>query len=277
MTVDTTAPTVADVSSPTANGAYAAGSSIPVTVQFSEPVTVTGFPQLALNTGGTATYTGGSGTNTLTFGYTVAAGENSADLDYTATNALSLNGGSIADAATNNATLTLAAPGATHSLGANKDLVVDTTAPVVSSVTDTPDPTDTSSTIGYSLSEPATVTIRVYDNTDTLVRTLVNGVAQAAGPQSALWDLNDDSATELASGLYTYKIDASDPAGNNAVQQTGDRVGLAGDPARDHQRAGVGHGRSGVGDDHRRAPDRVEQPDERRRHDRVPLLLLGDG
>ena len=182
MTVDTTAPAVADVSSTTANGAYPAGTSIPVTVQFSEPVTVTGFPQLALNTGGTATYTGGSGTNTLTFGYTVAAGENSADLDYTATNALSLNGGSITDAATNNATLTLAAPGATHSLGANKNIVVDTTAPVVSSVTDTPDPTDTSSTIGYSLSEPATVTIRIYDDSNTLVRTLVNGAAAGRGP-----------------------------------------------------------------------------------------------
>ena len=42
-----------------------------------------------------------------------------------ATTSLALNGGTIRDAATNNATLTLAAPGAAGSLGANKALVVD--------------------------------------------------------------------------------------------------------------------------------------------------------
>ena len=39
----------------------------------SEAVTVTGTPTLTLNDGGTATYTGGSGTNALTFSYTVGA------------------------------------------------------------------------------------------------------------------------------------------------------------------------------------------------------------
>ncbi len=48
-----------------------------------------GTPTLTLNDGGTATYTGGSGTNALTFSYTVAAGQNTADLAATAVN---LNG-----------------------------------------------------------------------------------------------------------------------------------------------------------------------------------------
>ena len=40
-------------------------------------MTVTGgTPTLTLNDGGTATYTGGSGTNALTFSYTVGAGQN---------------------------------------------------------------------------------------------------------------------------------------------------------------------------------------------------------
>ena len=60
---------------------------------FSEAVTVTGTPQLALNSGGTASYSSGSGTSTLTFTYTVAAGQNSPTLDYTSTTALTLNGG----------------------------------------------------------------------------------------------------------------------------------------------------------------------------------------
>ena len=46
---------------------------------------MTGTPQLTMATGATAAvvnYTSGSGTNTLTFTYTVAASHVSADLDY---------------------------------------------------------------------------------------------------------------------------------------------------------------------------------------------------
>ena len=80
-------------------------------------------------------YSSGSGTATLTFNYTVAAGNTSAALDYTSTGALALNGGTIKDAATNAATLTLAAPGAPGSLSANKALVLDTVQPTVTNVT----------------------------------------------------------------------------------------------------------------------------------------------
>src|SRR5262249_38610086 len=101
--------------SSTADGTYGVGAAIAVIVTFSKPVTVTGTPQLTLETGVTdavVNYTSGSGTSTLTFSYTVAAGHTSPDLDYVSTTALALNGGSIRDAAPNNATLTLAAPGA---------------------------------------------------------------------------------------------------------------------------------------------------------------------
>src|SRR4029079_10723532 len=102
----------------TANGTYPSGTVIPVTVTFSEVVNVTGTPRLTLSTGSPSTtavnYTSGSGTNALTFNYTVAAGNTSSDLDYASTSALALNGGTIQDAATNNATLTLASPGATN-------------------------------------------------------------------------------------------------------------------------------------------------------------------
>src|SRR5258707_8115348 len=111
---DTTSPTVTNVTSTKPDGAYPAGTLIPITVTFSESVAVTGTPTLALNSGGTATYSSGSGTSTLTFAYTTAGSENSADLDYTATNSLVLAGGTIKDAATNNATLTLPTGGAPH-------------------------------------------------------------------------------------------------------------------------------------------------------------------
>ena len=61
----------------------------------SEAVTVNttgGTPTLTLNDGGTATYTGGSGTSALTFSYTVLAGQNTADLMVSAAN---LNGATI--------------------------------------------------------------------------------------------------------------------------------------------------------------------------------------
>ncbi|MDI5840221.1 putative Ig domain-containing protein, partial [Shewanella xiamenensis] len=134
--VDSTAPTVSSVTASTANGTYKVGDSISIQVNFSEAVTVTGTPQLTLETGTTdrtINYASGSGSSTLTFSYTIQSGDSSNDLDYVATNSLSLNGGTIRDAATNNAILTLASPGAANSLGANKALVVDGVTPSVTS------------------------------------------------------------------------------------------------------------------------------------------------
>lgn len=75
-------------------------------------------------------YTGGSGSSTLSFMYSVAAGQNSSRLDYTSSSALTLNGGTISSD-TVSANLTLPTPGAAGSLGANKSIVIDTTAPTV--------------------------------------------------------------------------------------------------------------------------------------------------
>ncbi|MDC1517288.1 cadherin domain-containing protein [Cyclobacteriaceae bacterium] len=140
LNVDTSVPTVTGVTSTTGNGSYKQGDVIAITIGFSEVVNVTGTPQLTLETGGSdavVNYSSGSGTNTLTFNYTVGAGHTSSDLDYKANNSLALNGGTIRDAALNNATLTLANPGAANSLGANKALNVDTSVPTVTGVTST--------------------------------------------------------------------------------------------------------------------------------------------
>src|SRR6185312_1283212 len=110
------------------SGDLAAGSVVTLTVNLSEAVTVNttgGTPSLTLSDGGTATYTGGSGTSALTFSYMVAAGQNSSDLTVTGT---SLNGGTIKDGAGNAANLTGAV---TNPSGT---LQIDTTAPTVSSV-----------------------------------------------------------------------------------------------------------------------------------------------
>src|SRR5439155_421731 len=91
------APTVQNVSSGAADGRYGIGQVIPITVTFDGAVTVTGTPQITLETGAidaVVNFTSLSGNQkTLTFNYTVAAGQNSPDLDYVSTTAPALNGG----------------------------------------------------------------------------------------------------------------------------------------------------------------------------------------
>jgi len=125
IVIDTIAPTVTAVDSPSqGDRAYGLGQTITITVTFSETVIVSGQPKLQLNSGGSANYTSGSNSNTLTFTYTVGANQNSTDLDYASINALT---GTIRDAASNNAVLTLPAPGSS-ALKA-KNIVIDTGIP----------------------------------------------------------------------------------------------------------------------------------------------------
>jgi len=137
-------PVVVNVTSTHANGAFTVGEIIDVDVEFSQNVTVTGTPSLDLNTGRTVDYTGGTGADTLTFTYTVGPGEMSGDLDYIGSNVLHLNGGAIRDAATNtvDADLQLPMPGAAGSLGANKNIEIDTLAPSVTVGSTSPSPTN---------------------------------------------------------------------------------------------------------------------------------------
>ena len=98
---------------------------------------VTGTPKLTLNTtpARTANYASGSGTSTLDLRLHGQAGDNSADLDYATTGSLALNGGTIKDGAANNAALSLPAVGGASSLGGQKNIVIDTVAPTVTSRT----------------------------------------------------------------------------------------------------------------------------------------------
>jgi hypothetical protein len=58
-------------------GSFGVGSRISISVQFNKAITVTGIPTLSLNTGGTASFTGGNGTSELIFTYTIAADDTS--------------------------------------------------------------------------------------------------------------------------------------------------------------------------------------------------------
>ncbi len=154
-TKDTGIPTVANVTSSESDGTYGTDAVISIQVEFSEAVIVSGTPRLALETGTqdrTASYTSGSGTTTLTFAYTVQAGDVTDDLDYTGANALTAGAG-IRDAAGNDAMVTLPGPGTAGSLGANKALVIDTRPTVTLSVDENRiDETDGTATLTARLS-----------------------------------------------------------------------------------------------------------------------------
>ena len=145
LTIDTTAPLVNDVASPTSNSTHSVGAQIDVTVALTEPVYVTGSPRIQLNVTNTAvttryaTYSSGSGTGALTFSYTVqgpnsASGDYAADLNYSSTAALTLNGGTLKDAAGNNLSLDLPGTAAAGSLGTNENIVIDSGLPPALSI-----------------------------------------------------------------------------------------------------------------------------------------------
>lgn len=199
--IDTTSPTVTNVTSSTSNGSYNAADTISIQVTFSEVINVLGAPTLTVETGATdraASYTSGTGTSELTFTYTVQAADASSDLDYIATSPLTA-GTSIKDAAGNDATLTLATPGASGSLGANKAIVIDNTAPTVTNVTSSTSNGiyffGSSVSIQVTFSEAVTVT-----GTPTL--TLETGTTDRTASYAS-----GSTTTELT---FTYTIESGD-------------------------------------------------------------------
>jgi hypothetical protein len=72
-----------------------------------------------------------------------------------------------------------------------------------------PNPFNPSTTIQYSLPEQAEVRIVIYNVMGQRVKTLVEGV-QGAGEWEAYWDGRDESGNQTASGIYFYRMTASD-------------------------------------------------------------------
>jgi hypothetical protein len=216
----TPARTVTGVTSTTANGSYKVGGQVSIQVTFSGAVTVTNTPQLTLETGTidrTIDYVSGSGTNTLTFTYTIQTGDTSADLDYVSTNSLALNDGTMKDGSGNNVVLTLATPAATNSLGANKAIVIDTSAP-----------TQTISGIDISADTGSSATDFI---TATPAQTITGTLSAVLGSSESLWgSVNggvsytniSTSVTGTAiswlgatlSGTSSIKMEVRDAAGN---------------------------------------------------------------
>ncbi len=218
------APVVSYVSSSTLDGFYKAGQTINVRVVFNEPVTVTGAPRILLETGSTdryATYTGAVGAY-IDFTYTIVAGDSSSDLEYASTGAIDLNGGTIKDDASSaNAVLTLPALYSANSLGGIRQIIVDTTAPVISSLSDN-GASDVKSgdvvTITFNVVETLSgisgnPTVTITQSNDTLIGTATYSTRTGSGTSGSPYVYT-----------YTYTVPAGDYANTKVKVNTSDNA-----------------------------------------------------
>jgi lysophospholipase L1-like esterase len=68
-----------------------------------------------------------------------------------------------------------------------------------------PNPFNPTTTIRYDIHVAGDVSLRVYDVSGRLVKTLVSG-AQGAGRQTATWDGTDNAGNRVGSGVYLYQL-----------------------------------------------------------------------
>ena len=170
-------------------------------------------PTLALNDGGTANYSGGSGSSALSFSYTVAPGQNTADL---IVSSLNLNGATITDGNGNAANLS----GATNYNPAGT-LQIDTTAPTMAISTIAGDNilNATEASQGFAIrgtttgvENGRTVTVNILNSANAIVN------SYAATDSNNAWSVavTRAQATALTDGNYTVSANISDAAGNPA-------------------------------------------------------------
>lgn len=150
INIDGVAPVPTSDSVP-AGATYGAGQALDFTVTYSEAVTVDtthGVPYIALTLGAGSTvqagYLAGSGTNVLTFRYTVTAGDQDADGITVASN-ITLSGGAVRDAAGNDA-VTTGIP-----FGSTTGVLLDAAAPSVSSISLMGASTTNASSVDYAV------------------------------------------------------------------------------------------------------------------------------
>lgn len=76
-----------------------------------------------------------------------------------------------------------------------------------------PNPFNPLSRVAFELPEPHAVTLRVYDVTGRLVRTLIDDESYGQGRHEIVWRGADDSGRRCASGAYFYRLEAGEFSG----------------------------------------------------------------
>jgi len=194
FTVDNTAPTISSITTTKLDGFYKIGEVIPVTITFSENVTLGGVGniEITLNSGGIVTIGSLTTPTTADGTYTVGAGQNSLDLT---ASGVSLTGtATLRDAALNDTNLAL--PPFGFNIGDIKNIVIDTVVPAVTGV-------NLPASATYNLGSVLTFEVVFSENitvanaTSTLALTLDSGVVTAA-----------QTGTTANSIIYSYTVGA---------------------------------------------------------------------
>jgi len=202
------APSISSVTATTTGGAtdLDATKVVTITVHFTNSVDVTGTPELQLNDSEVATYTGGSGSNALTFSYTVQPNDNTADLQV---QSLLLNNGTLQDGAGHDAVLTNAAT--------DLHLQVDTTVPTVSTIVPAGTNPNNASSEQFTVTFSESVT--GVDNTDFTViagNTVADTGISVTG-SGTTWTVTVNGVTgdgTLGLNLHSSGTGITDLAGN---------------------------------------------------------------
>ncbi|MBA5249987.1 MAG: hypothetical protein FE834_10765, partial [Gammaproteobacteria bacterium] len=195
FTLDTTAPTITNITSTTANGSFKTNDTIDLQVTISENMNTGSTIMLTLEIGTTdriVTLTRDSTNARLYIGtYTVQAGDTAADL-----NAIGITTGTTApvDGAGNALTLTL--PN-NQNLSDNKDLVIDTIAPIITNITSST--TDSNIKLGDIVALSITVDSNMNAGS-IIIATLETGVTDRTVTLT-----RDNTNAKLYTGNYTVQ------------------------------------------------------------------------
>jgi hypothetical protein len=188
------------------------GQPVVFTVNFDSAVSVgaNGLPTLTLSDGATAAYAGGSGSTALKFAYTVAAGQNSADLTVSA---FKLNGSTLQDSGGSAATLTGAV---TNPAGT---LQIDTTPPGVFNLQlgNTTLQPDGTAVLTYTVSFSENVTGVNASDFSVVTTGAATGVIDSVTPQFGNYILKIDVAGFRNGGSVQPELNSGfikDSAGN---------------------------------------------------------------
>ncbi|HTB02708.1 MAG TPA: Ig-like domain-containing protein [Bradyrhizobium sp.] len=232
------APVITSVTATTTGGAtdLDVNKVVTITAHFSSVVDVTGMPELQLNDSEFATYSGGTGSNALTFSYIVQSGDNTADLQV---QSLLLNGGTIQgngkDAVLTNAPTDL-------------HLQVDTTAPTVSVAGNhTSLLAGQTATVTFTFSE-AVASFALGDTSVTggalsnLVHVGLNGSNQDIYTATFTPSVTNTEAGSVQVNAASYAdLAGNNGAASNTLSFTGDTLAPTVSIAADHTALLAGH------------------------------------
>jgi len=69
-----------------------------------------------------------------------------------------------------------------------------------------PNPFHDFTSISFSLNKKSFVTLRIFDITGNIIRTLLNNERTDAGSNTLMWDGTDDNGTRISDGIYYYSL-----------------------------------------------------------------------